>query len=302
MVRQIFKKCHEYNIELHNIFIDYSQAFDSINRNKITECLIKYEVPTKLIKLIGLTLTSTIAKLKIGNQFTNEFRIVTGVKQGDPLSATLFSIVIDHILKQLDLRGNITTRIKQCSAYGEDILLTTRMMHALEDTFKKLKEISIHVGLTINEHKTGNNSIEEEIKRRISLGNKAFYANQDLLKSKLLSKNSKLRMYKTLVRPVATYACETWVLKENIKTKLKVFERTVLRRIYGPTKQKDGTWRIKTNEELNRLTDNKNIINYIKAQRLAWFGHVHHMPDTSMVKKVYEWSPAQTRSLGRPKN
>jgi len=42
----------------------------------------------------------------------------------------------------------------------------------------------------------GNNSIEEEIKRRISLGNKAFYANQDLLKSKLLTKNSKLQMYK----------------------------------------------------------------------------------------------------------
>ena len=79
------------------------------------------------------------------------------------------------------------------------------------------------------------------------------------------------------------------------RTKLKVFERKVLRRIYGLTKQKDGTWRIKTNEELNRLTDNKNIINYIKAQRLAWFGHVQRMPDTSMVKKVYEWSPAQTR-------
>ena len=63
----------------------------------------------------------------------------------------------------------------------------------------------------------GNNSIEEEIKGRISLGNKAFYANQDLFKSKLLTKNSKLRMYKTLVRPVVTYACETWVLKENRK-------------------------------------------------------------------------------------
>jgi hypothetical protein len=76
-----------------------------------------------------------------------------------------------------------------------------------------------------------NNSIEEEIKGRISLGNKAFYANQDLFKSKLLTKNSKLWMYKTLVRPVVTYACETWVLKENIKTKLRVFERKVLRRI-----------------------------------------------------------------------
>jgi len=55
------------------------------------------------------------------------------------------------------------------------------------------------------------------------------------------------------------------------------------------------------NEELNRLTGNKNIINYIKAQRLAWFGHVNLMPDNSMVKKVYELSPTLTRSLGRPK-
>jgi len=98
-------------------------------------------------------------------------------------------------------------------------------------------------------------------------------------------------MYKTLVRPVVTYACETWVLKENTKIKLKVFERKVLRRIYRPTKRKDGTWRIKTNEELNRLTDNKNIINYIKAQRLAWFGHVHRRPDTSMEKKYMSGHP-----------
>ena len=109
-------------------------------------------------------------------------------------------------------------------------------------------------------------------------------------------------MYQTLVRPVVIYACETWVLKENIKIKLRVFERKVLRRIYGPTKESDGTWRIKSNEELNRLIGNKNIINYIKTQRLAWFGHVHCMPDNSMVKKVYEWSPALRRSLGRPKN
>jgi len=87
------------------------------------------------------------------------------------------------------------------------------------------------------------------------------------------------------VRPVVTYTCEKWVLKENIKTKLRVFERKVLRKIYEPTKEKDGTWQIKSNEELNRLTGNKNIINYIKAQRLAWLGHVHLMPDNSMVKK-----------------
>jgi len=91
-------------------------------------------------------------------------------------------------------------------------------------------------------------------------------------------------MYKTLVRRVVTYACETWVLKENIQTKLRVFDRKVLR-IYVPTKEKDGVWRIKSNEELNRLTGNKDIINYIKTQILVWFGHVQRMPNNNMVKK-----------------
>jgi hypothetical protein len=107
--------------------------------------------------------------------------------------------------------------------------------------------------------------------------------------------SSKLPIYKTLVRPVVTYACETWVLEGNIKTKLRVFEKKVLRRIYGPTKEKAGVWRIESNEEKNILAGNKSIINYIKAQRLVWFGHVHRMPDNSMVTKVYEWSPALTR-------
>jgi hypothetical protein len=87
----------------------------------------------------------------------------------------------------------------------------------------------------------GNNSIEEEIKERIILGNKEYCANQALFKSKLLSKKTKLKIYWTLVRPVITYACETWVLKEAIKQKLLVFEKKILRRIFGPTKERDGT-------------------------------------------------------------
>ena len=65
-----------------------------------------------------------------------------GVKQGDPLSATLFSLVIDTILKQMGLRGNITTCLKQCTAYADDIMLTTRTKQSLIDTFQKLEEIS----------------------------------------------------------------------------------------------------------------------------------------------------------------
>jgi hypothetical protein len=53
-----------------------------------------------------------------------------------------------------------------------------------------------------------------------------------------------------LIRPVVMYACETWVLKENSIQKLMIFERKILRKIFGPTKEANDLWRIKTNEEL----------------------------------------------------
>jgi hypothetical protein len=64
-----------------------------------------------------------------------------------------------------------------------------------------------------------------------------------------------------------------------------VFERKVLRRTFGPTKERDGTWRIKTNDELDKLIRHTNIINHIKARRLSWFGHLHRVPKERMVKK-----------------
>jgi len=54
-----------------------------------------------------------------------------------------------------------------------------------------------------------------------------------------------------------------------------IFERKMLRKIFGPTKERDGIWRIKTNDELDKLIRHKNIINYINAQRLSWFSHLH---------------------------
>ena len=75
-----------------------------------------------------------------------------------------------------------------------------------------------------------------------------------------------MKLYWSIIRPIVTYGCETWVLKETIKkNKLMVFERKVLRRIFGPTKERDGTWRIKTNNELDELIRHKNTINYMKT-------------------------------------
>jgi hypothetical protein len=72
-----------------------------------------------------------------------------------------------------------------------------------------------------------------------------------------------------------------------------------IRRIFGPTKE-NQIWRVKTNEELDKLIKHKNIINYIKAQRLSWFGHVQRVSDTRTVKKIFNWKPLTKRSQEDP--
>ena len=90
--------------------------------------------------------------------------------------------------------------------------------------------------------------------------------------------------------------------ERNHKNKLMVFERKMLRKIFGPTKERDGTWRIETNYQLDGLIRYKNIINHVKAQQLSWFRHLHRMPEKRMEKKVYKWKLMSTQPQGRPKN
>jgi hypothetical protein len=78
------------------------------------------------------------------------------------------------------------------------------------------------------------NKMKIETAERIAKGNKAYYANSKLIKSKLLKKNTETKIYKTMIRPVVTYASETWTLTAKDENNLCIFERQVLRKIYGP--------------------------------------------------------------------
>jgi len=66
-------------------------------------------------------------------------------------------------------------------------------------------------------------SIEEEIKERIAAGNRAYRVHKQLFSSTLISRNVKLQLYNTLIRPTVTYTSETWVPKENMTNKLMIF-------------------------------------------------------------------------------
>jgi hypothetical protein len=124
------------------------------------------------------------------------------------------------------------------------------------------------------------------IKGRIRMGNKAYYANRQLVNSSLISRNNKLQIYRTLVCPVVTYGSESWTLTMEEERALVVFERKILRKIYGPVKE-NKLWRIQRNDELEAITKGENIVRFIKCQTIQWLGHIERMQDTAIPKKMY---------------
>ena len=98
------------------------------------------------------------------------------------------------------------------------------------------------------------------------MGNKAYYANKQLV-NWLISRNSKWQTYRTLVRPVVTYGSESWTLTMEEERALAVFEKKILRIIYGPVKEND-LWIIRRNDELEAVIKGENTVRFIKSQRI----------------------------------
>jgi hypothetical protein len=155
-----------------------------------------------------------------------------------------------------------------------------------------------YLGTTI----TNQNLIREEIKRRLNSDNARYHSVQNLLSSHLLSKNVKVRMYKTIILPVVLYGHETWSLTLREEHKLRVFENRVLRRIFGP--KKDGVMgrrRKLHNEELHNLYSLPSIIRIIKLRRMRWAGHVALMGEKRNMCRLLVRKPEVKRPLGRPR-
>ena len=211
--------------------------------------------------------------------------------QSDPLPAKIFNSILDSVIKKLNLRGDISLKLKQIVAYADDVALLARSPKALKEIFHKLQNEATLVGPIINKDKTkymqikstgtkdithlktdnftfdnfedfhyfgsilnADNKITIEIAERIAKGNKAYYTNAKLIKSKFLKKNTKIKICKTMIRPVVTYSSQTWALTEKDENNLRISERQILRKIFGPINT-DNIRRIRNNMEIDKLIE-----------------------------------------------
>jgi hypothetical protein len=234
-------------------------------------------IKKKLVQLIGVTMAGSKAIVRVGNQYTSAFPITNGVRQGDALSSILFDLVLEAILQKMNITGHIGTKSRQIFAYADDVALVSRNKNALEDTRVNIGSEARERGLLINENKTEHmeltrtvvngdhlrcgkhgfehskklsylgsqlnqtNSTNSEIQARIVSGNRCYYACGKLLKSRALNRSSKLKIYKNLIKPVVTYGCEAWILTNRDEPYLRIFERKILRKIFGPVQNEDGS-------------------------------------------------------------
>jgi hypothetical protein len=106
------------------------------------------------------------------------------------------------------------------------------------------------------------------------------------------AKNTKIRVYKTIILPVVLYGCENWSLTLKEGQRLRVFENRVLRRIFGPKRDEvTGGWRRLHNEELNDLYSPPNVIRVIKSRRMRWAEHAARMGEKRGAYRIFVGRP-----------
>ncbi|KAJ4450199.1 hypothetical protein ANN_01606 [Periplaneta americana] len=185
--------------------------------------------------------------------------------------------------------------IEDIKIYGSTVVPFSLRIGDL--SFEEVEKFK-YLGATV----TNINDTREEIKRRINMGNACYYSVEKLLSSSLLSKNLKVRIYKTVIGllPVVNYCCETWTLTLREEHRLRVLENKVLRKIFGAD-EVTGVWRKLHNAELHALYSSPDIIRNIKSRRLRWAGHVARMGESRNAYRVLVGRPEGKRPLGRPR-
>jgi hypothetical protein len=259
------------------------------------------------------------------------------LKQGDALSPLVFNFALECAIRKVEENhmGLKLNGTHQLLAYADDVNLLRDNIDTIHKNIETLTDASKEVGIEVNREKTkymlvshdqnagqnqnikiGNRSfenvsqfkylgttvtnqnlIQEEITRRFNSANACYHSVQNLLSSRLLSKNVTVKIYKTIILPVVLRTCETWSLTLRV-----LFENRVLRRIFGPKRDEVmGGWRKLHNEELHNLYSSSSIIRIIKSRRMILAGHVARMREKRNVYWLLVGKTEVKRLLGRPR-
>ena len=313
--RMIVSKALKYNTKFHILGLDMSKAFDTVNRSKLLEVLSSF-LDSDSIILIRMLMENTTNRIRLENTLGENIRVTHEVPQGDSLSPVLFTIYLKAVLQDLEeelIKRGFDIEIIHYILYADD----TDFISLDETLIGQLEAISQTVFakwcLKVNPLKTEHTVVSKtqtEWHKTRKLGS-LLKESEDFCKQKqaaeivfnqlwfLWKKNNnlpeklRLRLYKTLVRPVLLYNMNTWGSTIVQFKKLESFERRLLRRVLGIYYPNHLS-----NEEVYKRS-NMNLIR-LDAFHARWklFRKVLQMPDD--VPAMY-WTRDYFRNEGLSK-
>lgn len=328
-LKWIMKHHRVRNKNLVITFVDFTKAYDSIHRESLLNILKEFGLHPKLIRLIGLTLKNTKSKVRFRNDFSKPFDINTGLRQGDGLSPLLFNCVLEKIMREwgkvCQPNIKIGKNIKlNCLAFADDLALLANDIEEAKFQIEELENIARKVGLQISYEKTEmmptfpvttptiiltnnkqikivhkfkylgeiiswNSNEKSAIENRTFKIKRAQRLTWPTYKKQSLSINAKLQHYCTVVKPEATYACET-LFKLNTKATtdtLQKVDRRILRTIINKKHQVDGQWRLLPNAVVYR--ESESIIDTMRKKRIAFFCHLYRLNEARILKQLFNY-------------
>jgi hypothetical protein len=118
----ILEKACEYKVDLHQLYIEYKEAYDTINRAEIVEIMEEFGISVQLVRLLKMTLMNTNNKVKIQGKLSPSFETIIGLLQDDSLSTLLFNLCMKKIIRNIRINtgGTIFNRTRQCLAYADE--------------------------------------------------------------------------------------------------------------------------------------------------------------------------------------
>jgi hypothetical protein len=100
-IQQILEKIWEYNGTVHQLFIDFKKAYNSVRREVLYNILLEFGIPGKVLGLIKMCLNETYNTVHVGKNLSDKFFIQDGLKQGDAVSALLFNFALEYTIRRV---------------------------------------------------------------------------------------------------------------------------------------------------------------------------------------------------------
>jgi len=146
----------EYNEAVHQLFIVFKKAYDSVRREVLYNVLIEFGIPMKLVRLIKMCLTETYNTVWVCKHLSNMFPTRDGLKQGDALSPLLSNFALEYAIRRVQVNqdGLKLNCTHQSLVYANDVNILGRSVHNIERNMEVLVVASKETGLEVNADKT----------------------------------------------------------------------------------------------------------------------------------------------------